>query len=659
MRTALYLLLYLLALAPGVPIGIRIFGGSPLGWVAGAVVGHALAAVAFWVPAFLGWAHPAAFLGIWLLLALLVVRWWRRRQPDAPPLVPLPRWTPADTRRWLVAIALVCVVVGWPFSRVGEADSEGVTRYRAYFTADFVWHMAMTQELARFEFPPTNPYLAPAPIHYYWTYFMVPAVLAGPSHVPVVSVERALLVTAFGTALLMFSAVFLAAWAVTGRSSAALGASLLALLAPSWEGLYTVYEFWVRGTPWDQIVAAWRETNIDAITNWRFQGLRIDGLVRSMWWTPQHALSFTLGLIAMVAVGVRPASSWKRAAASGLLLGFSVAVNPFLGAAFCVIHGLIVLIQIARRSAPIATLGQQAATVGPVLVALGWTTVNQMAGNAGDALTIGWGGLGANAPVLTLVLSLGGLLLPAAWAIVPSRRAPIGDAWIGWVGFVVALWLAWFVSLTDRAWVGFRAGNIFQITLPMLVAVGLTRLERIGRHVVTVTVALLLLAGLPTTLIDAFNAQDLENRTMGPGFRWTIPLSLDQQAGFRWLRESTPVDAVVQADPVRRGRDQWSAVPSFGGRRMAAGLPISLIHVPEYDMRSQQAHDLLTGADPQVLHAQARMLGITHIWLDEEDPGDIAARLLTRPDLFGLLFHRGAVHVFGLHPIAGVLPGTP
>ncbi len=53
-----------------------------------------------------------------------------------------------------------------------------IGRTRAYFIADFVWHTALTAELTKETQPPVNPFLAPAPIHYYWTYFRVPATLA-------------------------------------------------------------------------------------------------------------------------------------------------------------------------------------------------------------------------------------------------------------------------------------------------------------------------------------------------------------------------------------------------------------------------------------------------------------------------------------------------
>lgn len=645
-----YAVLYLLACAPGLPIGWRIFGRrQPLGWVAGGLTGCALSALVFWVPAWFGVAHPLAFGGAWAVLTTGTWVWGGTTRRD--PIVSLPAWTRTDARWWLALLVVVAVFVILPFSRVGEPDETGARRYRAYFTADFVWHMAMTQELARFELPPVNPYLAPEPIHYYWTYFMVPAVLSGPASAPVVSTETALKFTAIATALLMFSVIFLGTRAVTGRSGAAFAACLLALMAPSWEGTYTIGRYWANGASFAQIAQEVRGLNIDAVTNWRFQGLRIDGLVRSMWWTPQHATSFTFGLLALVTVAAGAITSRSVMLAAGLFLALSVVMNPFLGAAFCAIHALVVLWSMASGRVSPRRLGDQALTVGPVALALGWTVLNQMGGGAGDAVTIGWGGLGANAPILTLVLSLGGLLVPAALAFWPDRRMPMGRAWVAIPAFVVALGLAWFVSLTDIAWVGFRAGNIFQITLPMLAAVGVARIADRSRAAAVAFVTVLVVAGAPTTVIDTFNAQDVDNRDMGPGFRWTIPISTDQQAGLRWIRAATPTDAIVQADPIVRGRDQWTLIPSFAGRRSAAGQPISLLDTPEYARRSHAVHALFGEADVQAAHREAVRLGIDYLWLDETDDAAAAERWRARPDLFGTPFRRGPVHVFEVRPV--------
>ena len=53
-------------------------------------------------------------------------------------------------------------------------------------------------------------------------------------------------------------------------------------------------------------------------------------------------------------------------------------------------------------------------------------------------------------------------------------------------------------------------------------------------------------------------------------------LSPGQQEALAWIRSHVPEEAIVQMEPVVRGRDQWSLIPTFAGRRMAAGMPISL-----------------------------------------------------------------------------------
>ncbi len=95
------------------------------------------------------------------------------------------------------------------------------------------------------------------------------------------------------------------------------------------------------------------------------------------------------------------------------------------------------------------------------------------------------------------------------------------------------------------------------------------------------------LVGVPTTAIDTWNAQDIGNRREGPGFRWTLWTTRDQQQAFAWLRAQTPKSAIVQMEPMVRGREHWTLIPSFAGRRMAAGLPISLLPQPEYTEASE------------------------------------------------------------------------
>jgi hypothetical protein len=95
-------------------------------------------------------------------------------------------------------------LVARPFVTLGSVDRDGNHLYRAYFIADFVWHTAMTAELAKEDPRPRNPFLATERVHYYWTYFRVPATLAARTRI---GIENALKLNALATALLLIAAI--------------------------------------------------------------------------------------------------------------------------------------------------------------------------------------------------------------------------------------------------------------------------------------------------------------------------------------------------------------------------------------------------------------------------------------------------------------------
>ncbi len=119
---------------------------------------------------------------------------------------------PRDTLALLLVLLLVPTLLARPYARIGEQDSAGSLRYRSYFTADFLWHVSLTSELAQLRVPPRDPYAAPQPLHYYIAYFLVPAsAVAALSHAPE-AIADILRVNALGAGLLLIAAVFLAGW---------------------------------------------------------------------------------------------------------------------------------------------------------------------------------------------------------------------------------------------------------------------------------------------------------------------------------------------------------------------------------------------------------------------------------------------------------------
>ncbi len=619
-----YAAIYLLASMPGWPIGFILAGPThPVAWIVGALVGYGLTAFSLWCAIELGGTTYPAFGAAWAALSLATwTTWlWRRGRTS---LVAFPLLDRRAVATLLAIVLVVPALVAPAFVNLGARDETGTRYYRAYFTADFLWHLALTAELTRFEHPPVDPYAADQPLHYYWSYFLLPAAATGGGSARSRDrIEPTLKVNALLSGVLFVAVLFVATWTAVPDTLAAGLAVALALLAASAEGLYAIVDYYRGGVDLDVV----RHLNIDAITNWFFQGLTIDGLPRALWYTPQHAMACALGLTALMVISAASTPPLGAVAIAGTALAVAVMVSPFLGGAFALIYFLTTLMRagLAPRQAW-ATVRRHAIAGALVVLAVIWCVENHVLVGTAGALTIGYVGLARNAPLLTLALALGPLLVPVLIAFVsPRRLRPSTQPAV--VAFVTALLLFYFVSVekTDPVWVGWRAGQILLVTMPVLAATGFaavfgrgsqTARRPLQRRIAVVATALLFAIGLPTTAIDAYNAQDIANREMGPGFAWTVVITPEEQAAFDWIKRATPRDAIVQMEVVSRGRETWTHIPSFAQRRMAGGLPISLVHTPHYDEQAHRVEEIYRQEDAAYAYDIARSLRIDYLYVD-------------------------------------------
>ena len=608
----IYLVIYILALVPGLPIGFALFGrGHAGGWIAAAIIGYALTSFAMWAPIAARIPSFLTFVVSWLIVSAL--SWFACRR-ITPPAVALPAWTPTGSTALLAVLLLTLAVATPPFAHVGLTDAAGNRYYRAYFTADFVWHSALTSEIGKFSMPPKNPYLARQAIHYYWTYYLLPAVAAESGPSPVRDVQLCLKMNALMTGLFLMSSVFLAAWSVAGRAVASAIASSVGLLASSAEGLYQSVKLWQRGVPFSEL----RNWNIDAVTAWPpLGGHRIDGLQRCLWYVPQHSMAYALGIIALVvAAAAGPSASVSAIVVSGVALGCSVAFNPLVGGIFALAYGLAIGVAGWREPRTVVRHGVAAI---PVVAALMWCASNQMVEGAGGFLQFGFLGASRQQPVFTLFLSLGPILVTGLAGLVAARGLPSAPALPYAVLAFLSLFLMYFVRLSvDQAWMAFRAGQMMIIALAALTARFIAASTAPSRRLAAgVVLVLALVCGSPTAIIDEYNAQDIHNLAMGPGFPWTIVVTPQQQRAYAWIRENTPAAAVVQMDARSRERSTWSNIPSFAERRMAGGLPISLLNIPEYAERSDRIRAMYSTSNPTEAENIAHSLRIDYVYADE------------------------------------------
>ncbi len=290
-----------------------------------------------------------------------------------------------------------------------------------------------------------------------------------------------------------------------------------------------------------------------------------------------------------------------------------------------------------------------------VALGLGWCLLNGTFEGAGSAVALGLSRAAMRTPVTILGLALGPALIPAlaGLVIIVTRRVPPGTR-AALVGVALSALLFFFVTLElEPIWVGWRAGHLFLISSPALIAAAFGLLyDRLGRAATVVLVALMMLAGLPTTLIDIYNAQDTTNLSMGPGFRWTVRLSAQEQDALRWVETRTPRAALVQMSLTPRGRETWSLIPSFARRRMAAGLPISLLRTPEYDTLAARADRIYETTDVDEALALWRDLKIDYLYVGRVEREAYAAgtaKFAAHPEHFGRVFSNDEVTVYVLY----------
>ncbi|HXW03720.1 MAG TPA: hypothetical protein VD833_00695 [Vicinamibacterales bacterium] len=640
-----YLPFYALALVPGWLLGGAVFGRGPARWIGGALAGYTLTQLALWACISAGLTAPVWFALAWL--AVTVLCWVARSRVDTP-LFPMETWGRTDLAALCLVVLLVPLIMGVPYSNIGREDAAGTRYYRAYFTADFVWHTALSAELGKYDMPPRNPYLAAEPLHYYWTYFLLPAVVAESGPPLLRDVQLVLKVNALCNAVLLAAAIFLFARTAVPSAWPAACAVALVLVAASAEGALVLWEIATSGRTLDYV----RTINIDAITAWRFDGLRIDGLARSMLYNPQHSLSCALALVAFTGATAAGFNAGAGAVlATGGLLALSTIANPFLGGMFSLIYGASMAADALwrRTAADLRRLAVHALAALPVAAAVAWTDVNQMTEGAAAALTIGWGGDARNAPVATVMFSLGPVLLPALAGLWPSTRLPGLAARLSGCGLIIGLLLMHLVRISDGAWIGFRAGQIMQCLMPALVARFLWRLRERGWGAMLLPSAFILAIGLPTTIIDLYNAQDISNLRPGPGFPWTLTVSPAQREAFGWIRSRTAPDAVVQMDVIARGRAHWSLIPTFAQRRMAAGLPISLLASPRYTRRAEDVQRIYATADAEEAWKTSRSLRIDYLYMDETERKvypDGVSKFGDAPEQFRRVFTNAEVAIY-------------
>lgn len=643
---------------PGVLLIRRIFSGSDGSWghamLLGPILGLACSTLGLLI--FFALECPA-------LLALCAgpsLTWALVARPPRTleTLLRVPSLGRSDWAAILALLLLIPAVTLVPFARVGELLADGGRAYRAYFTADFVWAMSVAAELAKGDVPPANPFLRSAGLHYYWVSHLLSGAVYRSLQPLGVRLEDVILTNALG-----FSVAFMACfyWLVrtvgVSPGAAALGCAA-GFLANSFEGLERLWVLYDYGLALETL----RTINIDAVTRWFYQGMPVDGLQRLLLYQPHHLTGYALSLVALwvVARATVPQSA-VVAATIGVLLGASFLFSTFTAIIVGFASALLYGVRLIRARAWRGALESACVAAAPIAVAvalaffLGYLDPGQ-----GSLLHFIVNPVAFRQWPLVVLLNFGPLLIGGAAGLILMRWSKAEPAPAMALGSA-ALLFYFFADVPDMGgvWVGWRAGHLLLMAGGVLSAVGLDVLwtrGRIGRWTTGIVVVTLVVLAVPTVIIDVFNAQDVENGGQGAGFPWTLVLSRAELEGLAWIKRFTPPDAVVQAEPKARDAGTWAYIPAFAERRMAAGLPISMIPLRPYRL----ATDNVTFG---LFHAQrakdawemAHFLEIDYVLVGaperERYPGAVEA-LAGDPRLFIPRFANEALTVYEVAPRA-------
>lgn len=634
---------------PGVLMTHRVLGSQHQNrgsaWLVGPALGFGVGVfglLLFWAVGIQNWFALLLAPGLTWAVAWLAAR-----------LGGIPLRLPTMDRRDLAAVAVVLLVVPlitWaPYDHIREPVADGEA-YRAYFTADFIWAMTVASELSKGEVPPPNPFHVVEPMRYYWMAHLLSGAVYRNVQAWGVQVETIVLVNGLAFGLAFAGFLYWLTRSVGATAGWAAVATLIGFLANSFEGADMIRSIVVRDSSWEVL----RQTNIDAVTRWFYEGMAVDGLQRLLLYQPHHLTGYVLALSAVWLAGLaEKVDDLAVPLCAGTLLGLAFLFSTFAAILLGGAVGLVFAVRLIQQGTVRSVIHCAILGAGPVIVGIG---IAELLGytNPSDGLLLQ---VGPN-PVAfrnwewVVFLSFGPLLLIGLAGLLRPR-------WVSRAGLmpaavvVTSFLFYFFTDVPDMAgvWVGWRSGHMLLIAFTAITGAALTAVWALRRTRVLVVagLAVVVAVAVPTVAIDVYNAQDIRNREEGAGFPWTLIITPEEREAFNWIRAHTPPTAVVQPEPVVRAARTWAYVPAFAERRMAAGLPISMIPLRGYELASQDVrYGIFDASTAEDAHAMADFLQVDYLLVGEverEAYGPQVEEMLGEPALFEVVFENAAIAV--------------
>jgi len=619
-KAALHALSLAIFVAPGIPLARRWFEG-PFAVLAGAALGYLASSLAASVLVRFQLLGPgtmaAASVGLYVVFRLV-----------SSFLPERPRGSGEPDRGYLAAALLLpLLLAALPFLNVGARVAGGVA-FRAYFSADLMTHLSVVAELQKGTYPPTNPFYAGESLHYYWLFFGHPAAFGS------TGTNQAALLSLYLASGMLFTGLLFGAGRELGLAPPrAFLSTAVILAAVSYEGLLTLARSFLGG-------GSFRDTNVDAFGRWVLGLVSLDGLHRSVLYTPQHLFSYSLLVVLLVLVLRGEPSNRSGAVLLGGLLG-GMAGTSIVTAILAGPWTISVLF--FRSRSILRFLALSLWTAAPALLFLAGYVALGFFGDAGGAISL-------RSPRWPEVFSVVLLDCGALSLLCLYRARSATMRFDGEIAALagLALLAVLFLDLKgyEGVWMAWRAGSVLLVALGFLAAPALGGALR-GRHALAIAPAVV------TAVLDLVNAQDVSNRRLSAGeFRWTTVVSRDEWEALQWMRTHTPEDSLVQWDVTARNLGEWALLPAVAERRMAVGSPIFLLDLRKYRVRERrEVRPIFNSGDPFQAHRLATGLGIDYLFLGSRElqtRGERLRKLFESEALFRTVFSNPGVTILAV-----------
>jgi hypothetical protein len=250
------------------------------------------------------------------------------------------------------------------------------------------------------------------------------------------------------------------------------------------------------------------------------------------------------------------------------------------------------------------------------------------------------------------LLSCGPVLVVGAIAIAVNRRHPHRVGIFGAL-MIASTFFYFFVNVRDHqdVYVGWRVGHFLFMSAAVVIGALINDLPLLSsnlRRAAIAAIVLMFVGGVPTAAIDIYNTQDTTNHMEMPAGHATLRLHPDDLQIFDWIRNNTDPKAIFQVDPEARNPEHWAYLPAFAERRMAAGIPISMIPLAKYEKASAEIR-LIYEEPPLFAYERATRAHINYIIVGPPErtahPG-VEDRFNSIPNLLAPVYTNGSISIF-------------